>query len=192
MMRAGYLLFAVLIFSASNLFFAAPLQAQNSNNNGLQGIPGLVLGNEYSEHARVMGKRPAYESDNAARTAILYLPNRLLDLLDIFRVDVGVGPGFGAVGRVTRYGQFGYRTFSPASVRVGLRGRKLPVFLERSSEFGAGPAFVQSKDRETTPLEIGGSADLLIAGVSAGVSVDEFLDFAAGIFCVDLKKDDIQ
>ena len=156
--------------------------------------PAIELGDEYTEHSkkprRTSRSAPANKS-SGVKKALLYLPNRLLDLLDIFRFDVGVGPGFGAVVRVTKWGQAGYRDLEPASLRLGLRGRRLPVFVERSAEFGIGPTFLSSADREVSPVEVGAGADLLLVGVYAGVCIDEVLDFLGGIVGFDMKDDDI-
>ena len=122
---------------------------------------------------------------------LLWVPNRVLDLIDIFRLDVGVGPSFGAVVRVTKYGQLGYRQMAPASLRIGDFGRQMPVLIESSNEFGVGPAYVDSADRKVCDGEIGLGADVLVAGAYGGVCVDEFADFVAGIFFIDLKDDDI-
>jgi hypothetical protein len=122
---------------------------------------------------------------------LLWLPNRVLDLIDVFRLDVGVGPSFGAVVRVTKYGQLGYRQMAPASLRVGDFGRQMPVLIESSNEFGVSPAYVDSADRKICDGEIGLGADVLVAGAYGGVCVDEFADFLAGIFFIDLKNDDI-
>lgn len=118
-----------------------------------------------------------------------WFPNRLVDFIDIFRVDVGVGPAYGAVARVTKWGQFGYRQMAPFSVRVGPRGRRFPAMIESSSEIGIGPAFIESKDREVCSGELGAGIDL-IAGGYIGVCVDELFDFAAGVFFWDPKDDD--
>lgn len=122
---------------------------------------------------------------------LLWIPNRILDLLDVFRIDVGMGPSFGAVVRVTKYGEIGYRQMAPASLRVGDFGRQMPFLIESSNEFGVGPAYVDSSDRKICPGEIGLGADVLVAGAYGGVCVDEFADFLAGIFFIDLKDDDI-
>jgi len=119
-----------------------------------------------------------------------YIPNRLLDLIDIFRVDVGVGPSVGGVVRITKYAQFGYREMLPASVRVGDLGRRIPVLIETSNEFGIGPAFVESADRAICPAEIGVGADVILAGAYGGVCLDEIVDFLGGIFFIDFKEDD--
>lgn len=124
--------------------------------------------------------------------ALLWVPNRLLDFIDIFRVDAGVGPAFGAVARVTKWGQLGYRQMAPASVRIGDLGRRFPIMVESSNEFGVGPTYLDSSDRKVCPGEIGLGGDLVIAGLYAGVCVDEVADFLAGIFLIDLKDDDWQ
>ncbi len=121
---------------------------------------------------------------------LLYIPNRVLDLIDIFRVDVGFGPSVGAVVRVTEYGQLGYRQMMPASVRVGDLGRRLPVMVEKSSEFGIGPVYADSPDRPVCPGEVGLGGDVLVAGAYAGVCIDEVADFLAGLVLIDLKGDD--
>ena len=151
----------------------------------------VELGAEYTEYESRLGdKKHSSAKSRYLRFALLYLPNRILDLLDVVRFDIGVGPASGAVLRLTRWGQFGMRSFSPGSLRIGLRGRKLPFFLERTSEFGAGPGFLNSKERSVTPVEVGGSVDIFLLGISAGLSVDEAVDFLFGIFGLDIYEDD--
>ena len=123
---------------------------------------------------------------------LLYVPNRILDFIDIFRIDVGFGPSVGAVVRVTEYGQVGFREMLPASVRVGDLGRRFPGMIETSNEFGIGPAYVDSADRSVCPGEIGLGGDVMLAGAYAGVCVDEIADFLAGLVFIDLKGDDFR
>jgi len=124
--------------------------------------------------------------------ALLWIPNRLLDFIDIFRVDLGAGPAVGAVARITKYGQFGYRNMMPASLRIGDFGRTVPLMVERSNEFGIGPAFVDSKDRKVCTGELGLGLDLFLIGGYAGVCVEEVADFIGGIFLFDPKEDDLR
>lgn len=124
--------------------------------------------------------------------AFLWIPNRVADFIDIFRVDVGVGPSAGAVLRITEYGQLGYRQMMPGSLRIGDFGRRLPLVVEASNEFGAGPGFKNSKDREVCPGEVGAGLDLLLVGAYGGICFDELADFVAGIFMADFKDDDFQ
>jgi hypothetical protein len=122
----------------------------------------------------------------------LWIPNRLMDLLDIFRADLGLGPSYGGVVRLTRYAQGGYRSMAPGSFRLGFFGRAAPYLNESSDEYGIGPYYQESLDREVCPGEIGFGADVLLAGVYGGVCVDELADFAAGLFFIDLKGDDLR
>lgn len=124
------------------------------------------------------------------RKVLWYLPNRVIDLIDIFKFDVGLGASAGLVLRVTRYGQMGGRIVNPLSVRIGLRGRELPFFFERESEYGFCSSFTQSESRHITPFELGLGADLGI-GIYAGVSFDEIADFLLGFFLLDINHDDL-
>ena len=126
------------------------------------------------------------------RDVLLYIPNRVLDLIDVFRVDVGVGASVGGVVRVTKYVQGGYRQMAPVSVRVGDFGRTFPVMVESSSEIGISPAFKQSADREVCDAELGLGLDALVVGGYGGVCLDELADFIGGIFLIDFKDDDFK
>jgi hypothetical protein len=122
---------------------------------------------------------------------LLWLPNRVADLIDIFRVDVGVGPAFGGVIRITEYAQAGYRDMSPMSFRLGDFGRdEYPWLLETDSEMGVSPFFHESAQRKVCSSEIGVGADLLIVGAYGGICLQEVADFIAGVFFLDLNDDD--
>ena len=120
---------------------------------------------------------------------LLYIPNRVLDFIDIFRVDVGAGPTYGGVVRLTDQGQMGHREVDPFSVRVGLFGRQVPVLVEKTSEYGFIGDYKSSQERAVCQGEFGLGLDLLIGGY-VGVCFDEFLDFAAGLVTYDPKGDD--
>jgi len=122
---------------------------------------------------------------------LLWIPNRVVDFFDIFRVDVGAGPAIGGVLRLTKYAQVGYRQVAPFSLRVGDFGRKAPLLIETSNEFGIGPAYINSKDRKICNGEIGIGADLLL-GAYVGFCSEQLLDFAAGLFFLDPSNDDIK
>lgn len=122
---------------------------------------------------------------------LLWVPNRILDLIDVFHVDVGVGPAVGGVVRVTEFGQAGYRQFAPFSLRVGNFGRRFPGIIERSNEIGIGPAFLQSPERDVCTGEIGAGADLLLVGGYGGICVEELADFLTGLVFIDIMDDDL-
>ena len=120
---------------------------------------------------------------------LAWVPNRAMDIIDIFRVDVGVGAAAGGVLRISKGGQVGYRAVS-SSVRIGDFGRTAPVIVETHDEGGAGPDFVQSKDRPVCQGEVGLGLDLGV-GAYAGVCLEEVLDAVAGVFFLDPMGDDI-
>lgn len=124
--------------------------------------------------------------------ALLWVPNRIMDFIDIFRIDVGVGPSFGGVVRLTKWGQVGYRVMAPGSLRVGDFGRTPPIIVESSNEFGIGPAYVRSKDRDVCGGEFGLGADLFLVGAYGGFCIEELLDFGTGLFFIDIMDDDVK
>lgn len=179
--------FFILTVTILSLLLTVPVSAQESSPGSLKDLVPTSPKEGWKDFEPVQ----VNEGTPWWGEALMWFPNRILDFIDIFRVDVGVGPSFGAVARVTKYGQLGYRQMAPASLRVGDFGRELPVMVETSNEFGVGPAYVDSADRQVCPGEIGLGGDLLVAGAYAGVCVDEAVDFLAGIFFIDLKDDDL-
>ena len=157
------------------------------------GVPNVQLGHEYTEYnktGRGSGGGGGEAKPSTISRVLLYIPDRIMDLFDIFRLDIGIGPSLGGVVRVTKYAQAGYRQMLPFSLRAGLAGRHSPVFIESSNEFGAGPAFVSSSDRHVERAEVGLGVDLLVAGVYFGIDFGAVPDFFAGFVGFDPSKDD--
>lgn len=190
------------LFSSLFVCFACSVSA--ADNGQVSHGGDVLLGEEYEEHSKPgpHSRQGGVESDGEIEIEMelerslpyviaMYLPNRVLDVWDIFRIDVGIGPSFGAIVRITRYFPIGYRAVTPASVRIGMHGRRAPIFMESSSEFGIGPVFVASEHRDITPVEVGAGVDLFVAGAYVGFSFDELADFLLGIFGVDFKEDDL-
>lgn len=148
--------------------------------NDLDNIPNAAEGSAGARPRTPVWKR-----------ALLWVPNRFLDLIDIFKLDAGIGPTYGGVVRLSRHGQAGYRKVDPWSFRVGLMGRQAPVMVEEYSERGVGPDFTQSKQRKVCRGEIGVGLDL-IAGLYVGLCPDEIVDFVAGIAAEDPFDDDLR
>lgn len=123
---------------------------------------------------------------------LLWVPNRLMDIVDIFKIDVGIGPAFGAVARITDNAQIGYRQMLPLSVRGGIAGRSSPFFVESGVDIGVSPVFRNSQGRKVCPGEVGVGADLLIVGGYGGICVDEVVDFLGGIIFLDPLDDDLK
>ena len=168
------LIFSVLLYSSA--------EAQNANDSVAKSPkPG------WGDFQIV--QEPVYPWWNGV---LWYIPNRVLDLIDIFHVDVGVGNSIGAVVRVSRYVQVGYRGFSPQSHRIGLLGRKTPYIKEKSSEYGLSPYWTASKQRSVCSGEVGAGADLIFVGLYAGICINEVWDFLGGLITYDPERDDIR
>lgn len=129
---------------------------------------------------------------------LFYIPNRALDLLDIVRLRGRIGPGVAAGFRATKVVSGFAGAYSALYVGLpGPRSRKTPrspigleslngaqlSLLNASTGFTVGPEYSRT--------EFGVSAHGLIGGVDVGVDPVEFLDFAAGLFLIDLRDDDL-
>lgn len=123
---------------------------------------------------------------------LLWIPNRTLDFIDIFRVDAGAGVAAGGVMRITQWGQLGYRTQSPGMLRVGDFGRDWPVFVESNEEIGAGDSFTETIDRNLCKGIVGVGVDLAFVGAHVGFCPEELVDFVLGIFLIDIMDDDYE
>jgi hypothetical protein len=128
---------------------------------------------------------------------LMYVPNRLLDALDMVRARVRLGPGFAVGARATEYADVFVGTY--ASVYIGLpgpRGRKfprLPAGLESKTgaEISVVDATIEggmSPDYGMTEFGFGFQAFLF--GVDVGVDPFEILDFVVGFLTFDPMDDD--
>jgi hypothetical protein len=93
------------------------------------------------------------------RRALLWLPDRLLDLCDLVSVDLGLGVGLGADVHATRSLQLG--ASAGASLGVGWHPqRSLGVRLHNGRQLAAGPwgrGFLTGFDRGTGNARAGGA-----------------------------------
>ena len=130
-------------------------------------------------------------------TILMYIPNRVLDLFDMVRARLRLGPGIAIGARATEYADVFVGTY--ATVYIGLpgpRGRtlpRLPVGLESKSgaevsiadvtlEAGLGPDYGMT--------EIGFGFQLFLIGLDVGIDPFEIGDFAAGLLTFDPMDDD--
>jgi hypothetical protein len=129
---------------------------------------------------------------------VTYVPNRLLDVLDVVRLRARVGPGFAVGVRATELADLYLGSY--AALYVGLpgpRGRrvpKLPVGFENdhgvevsvvdaSSGFGFDPGY--------TATEFGLGFQAAILGIDLGIDPFEIVDLAAGLVLLDPRGDDL-
>lgn len=145
------------------------------------------------------GKNEETETGHSlGHKVLLYIPNRLLDALDIFRARVRVGPGIAVGARATKVAQGFIGTYFTAYAGLpGPRMRrlpKLPVGLE--SHTGIDVSVVEASAGAFvgpgySPSEFGAGIQALFVGFDLGFDPVELLDFVAGLLFFDLRDDDL-
>jgi hypothetical protein len=128
----------------------------------------------------------------------MYIPNRFLDVLDVVRLRVRVGPGVAVDARATKV--VSAFAGSYASVYAGLPGPrncalpKLPVGFESRSGIQASLADATIEGPigpDYGPTEIGAGVQALLVGVDVGVEPLDMLDLLTGFLFIDLRDDDL-
>jgi len=138
--------------------------------------------------------RPAPVEAGVIKAIVCYIPNRVFDLVDIFRLRVRVGPGISAGVRATR--PLSAYLGLHSSIFVGLPGprggKRLPLPVGFDLRAGAQASVVDGSSG--TPyydlLEVGFEVQLFFVGLNVGVGGIEILDFFAGFAFIDLMDDD--
>lgn len=132
---------------------------------------------------------------DVAHTALWYLPNRLLDVLDVVRANVKVGQGIAGGVRATRGMEAFIGTYE--SVYLGLPGPRggpelrSPVgFEERTRKPGQPDRSPKHRGPRYGRGEIGLDVFPFVAGAAVGVDVFELADLLGGFFLLDLAEDD--
>jgi len=138
------------------------------------------------------------EQHSLVHTVLLYIPNRIFDVLDIVRARVKVGPGFGAGLRVTDAGELYLGAHT--SVFAGLPGPRqepaLPIPVGIESRGGIKLSVLDGTvgmgfDPDYSSSEVGTSLHLGLVGADLMVDPVEFADLLAGIFLIDVRDDDL-
>lgn len=138
------------------------------------------------------------EEDHSVLHQVLwYLPNRLLDVADIARARVRIGPGVALNAHVTKVVQAGLGSYM--TLYAGLPGPRqkrtprLPVGVEAYSGGAlsvAEASFETGYEPEYSPTEIGAGIHFVLLGVDVGIDPLEVVDLITGIVGVDIVKDD--
>lgn len=140
----------------------------------------------------------AEEKPSFGHRLLYYLPNRLLDVVDVFRLRARVGPGLAVNLRATDYISFYGGTYR--SVYAGLPGARTPekwrspVGLEDQKGlifFGIDATDTTPHGPRYTPAEFTLGGQLLIVGGDIGFEPVEFGDFFAGLVFLDPVGDDL-
>jgi hypothetical protein len=141
----------------------------------------------------------AAESRSVVSALVLYIPNRVFDLLDIVRVRARVGPGMAISARATETVNTGMGWY--ATFFAGLPGPRqavefpAPLGLETFAGIDLQPSGALVRHGGYEPRygagEVGVSLHLLLAGVDLGIDLLEVADFAAGLVLLNPRRDDL-
>lgn len=150
----------------------------------------------------------------------LYLPNRIMDVLDVFSLNVGGGPtvhaelfatracnvgaGLGYTFKLIKdhnrqYGwaaQNGYAVYFPFMVKEDLERRPASVFVKEFWQTAQGipspkDPIYDSHNGARDYWEIGGALGLGIIEAKVSVHPVEILDAVLGFFFIDIRNDDM-
>lgn len=134
---------------------------------------------------------PARPGKLTPEAALLWLPNRIMDLGDIVRVGVDVGPGLGYDLQV---GDGVARTMHRSSLGIGyqtLRHPPLKAGTEESADFSAtGEDYMSGRPWTRSPTDLRLELHPLLGGAHAAIDFGEIVDFFGGLFLFDTKNDD--
>lgn len=131
-------------------------------------------------------------------TVLLYLPNRVFDLLDIVRARVRVGPGLGVGIRITE--PLSIYAGAHAAIYAGLPGprqeRTIPLPLGAEAVAGGRLSvldgiYCSDTSSRHSPTEIGLELQLLLVGIDVSIDPVEIADFFTGFFLIELRDDDL-
>ncbi len=125
---------------------------------------------------------------------LFYAPNRLLDLLDVVRLRVRLGPGYAGGLRATKFARVFLGSYTGIYVGLpGPRGGALPSWpAGLESRVGAGVSVADATlgGPHYGSAEIGGEFQAAFLGLNLGIAPLEVLDLAAGLLLTDLRDDD--
>jgi hypothetical protein len=138
--------------------------------------------------------KPVPVEASVIESVFMYVPNRVFDFMDIFRVRVRVGPGMSAGLRATKFASVFEGSHSSFYIGLpGPRGKKefpFPVGYDQRSGSQVGRSDTSETITYYDPLELGFEVQPLIVGVNVGIGFYEILDFCTGLVFVDLVGDD--
>jgi len=128
---------------------------------------------------------------------LLYIPNRIADVIDIFRIRARLGPGLAVNLRATELANVYAGTYHTVFAGLpGPRGKpelRAPVGIEQ--ERGLLVMGVDATDDLThepgySSTEIDLGVQVLLVGAEAGFALVEIGDFLAGLLFFDPMRDD--
>lgn len=140
--------------------------------------------------------------DDYERTALhqilLYIPNRIFDVLDIVRIKAKVGPGFDVGIQITEP----VRLYAGGhtAIYLGLPGprqeRIIPIPVGAEAKAGGALSVLDGMVKSNTGTdysytEIALESQLLLVGIDVGIDLVEIVDFFAGLVFLEIREDDL-
>jgi len=180
------------VFCLACIFISSPVVADSETHQGATEAAG-------AEQVGVSGEETPREEEghSTLHKLVWYIPDRALDLLDIVRLRVRVGPGLAVGVRATKVAQLYVGSYT--AVYAGLPGPrrrsfpKFPIGLESYNGVAVSVAEATISGPigpDYSPTEFGISLHPAIIGIDAGIDPVEIVDFLAGLLFIDLRDDD--
>jgi len=137
---------------------------------------------------------PRQADAGVVKSIVLYIPNRIFDMLDIVRLRLRVGPGLSAGVSATELADVFVGAHT--SIYAGLRGSRgkpeIPWPFGIENRAGAEVSIIDAtaKNVYNDPLGFGAEAQLGIIGINVAIECYDILDLITGFVFIDLAKDD--
>lgn len=187
-------------FLLGSLVLLAGCAVAPPDSAGVKSGSGLLQseGDQDQEPVRAKTEAELETESSVGHAILLYLPNRIFDILDIVRARVRVGPGWSLSARATEL--LDLNMGAHATVFVGLRGPRheprIPWPFGVETMEGLEFSVADSTDEDAPngpnygPLEVGLGIQLLVIGADLGVPLMEVVDLVAGLVFLDPMDDD--
>lgn len=137
---------------------------------------------------------PRHAEAGPIKSIVLYIPNRVFDVLDIIRLRLRVGPGISVGVHATEVASLFLGTHTTAWAGLhGPRGETVvpwPAGVESRSGVQVGPIDPSVTECYYDPLEIGLELQVLLIGPNFGIGLFEVVDLLTGLLFIDLQGDD--
>ncbi len=154
----------------------------------------IIVNPAIAKNSSNSSQLPRSPSHSTVVTILLYPVNRVLDVFDIFRANIGFGPGYGINVRATKALQLGLENYD--TVRIGL-GKESGIWNPRygilyteAEPFTAGASLAYMGGRQRGLWEFGTTIHLVHVGTEAAIDLSEIADLLLGFIMIDFKEDD--
>jgi hypothetical protein len=133
---------------------------------------------------------PAADPGEVVANIINYIPNRICDIVHIFKIDLSWGKCAGVDVRATRMLEVGVSEYDVT--RVGIAPDKHGLWDEMNDDKGVSLLGFElgTNEFDRDPYEIGATVHAF-GGLEVGANLRSMLDALTGFFLIDLEDDDM-